>query len=116
EGRTAVEAIRSPELHEAVQRALAGEARDVTLELTAGGTTRALTAHVAPLPEQQGVVAVLHDVTELKRADAVRRDFVANASHELRTPLTSIRGFAETLLDGALADERTAARFVRNIA
>ncbi len=115
EGRTAIEAIRSPELHEAVQKAVRGQATSVELELVSGGQSHALTAHVAPLPKDQGVVAVLHDVTELKHADAVRRDFVANASHELRTPLTAIRGFAETLLDGALSDERTARRFVGNI-
>ncbi|MCZ7685145.1 MAG: ATP-binding protein [Sandaracinaceae bacterium] len=115
EGRTAIEAIRSPELHEAVQQAIEGEAREVEIELAGPSAPRTLTAQVAPLPKQGGAVAVLHDVTELKRADAVRRDFVANASHELRTPLTSIRGFAETLLDGALGDERTARRFAGNI-
>jgi two-component system phosphate regulon sensor histidine kinase PhoR len=54
-------------------------------------------------------------VTEVRRTDAVRRDFVANASHELRTPLTSIRGFAETLEGGALRDEKVAPRFVKGI-
>lgn len=115
EGRTAIEAIRSPELHDAVQQAIEGRAREVQIELAGPSAPRTLTAQVAPLPKQGGVVAVLHDVTELKHADAVRRDFVANASHELRTPLTSIRGFAETLLDGALGDERTAKRFAGNI-
>ncbi len=116
EGRTAIEAIRSPDLHEAVRRATQGEAAEVELELSFGAQRRSIKAQVAPLPTRQGVVAVLHDVTQLKRAEAVRRDFVANASHELRTPLTSIRGFAETLLDGAMADERMAKRFVTNIA
>jgi two-component system phosphate regulon sensor histidine kinase PhoR len=116
EGRTAIEAIRSPELHAAVRRAITkGAGAEVELELVAQGLRRSIRAQVAPLPKRQGVVAVLHDVTQLKRADAVRRDFVANASHELRTPLTSIRGFAETLLDGALSDERTAQRFVGHI-
>lgn len=52
-----------------------------------------------------GVVIVLHDVSELIRLEQVRKDFVANVSHELRTPITSIKGFAETLLDGAFKDE-----------
>ena len=67
----------------------------------------------APLPS--GVVAVLHDITRLKELEAVRRDFVANVSHELRTPLTSIRGFAETLLEGALDDKKNNRRFVEII-
>lgn len=115
-GRTVVEAIRSAELHEAVGRALAGEASSVELEAHVGGEVRALSAQVAPLPEKGGVVAVLHDVTDLKRADRVRRDFVANASHELRTPLTAIRGYAETLQAGAIEDRETAKRFVDTIA
>ncbi len=48
---------------------------------------------------------MLHDITELKRADQVRRDFVANVSHELRTPLTAIRGYVEALLDESPSDE-----------
>jgi two-component system phosphate regulon sensor histidine kinase PhoR len=112
EGLTPIEAIRSPALHEAVQSATRGNPSSLELEIGA----RSITAHVAPLPKRQGVVAVLHDVTDLKLADAVRRDFVANASHELRTPLTAIRGFAETLLDGAIEDERMSRRFVGNIA
>ena len=59
---------------------------------------------------------MLNDVTRLKRLEAVRRDFVANVSHELKTPVTSIKGFAETLEDGALDDPEAARRFVRIIA
>ena len=62
-----------------------------------------------------GAVVVLNDVTRLKRLEAVRRDFVANVSHELKTPVTSIKGFAETLEDGALDDPVAAHRFVRII-
>ncbi len=115
EGRTAVEAIRSPELHEAVEGALRGRASSVTIETRLGVDPRVLAAQVAPLPARSGVVAVLHDVTELKLADTVRRDFVANASHELRTPLTAIRGFAETLADGAIGDPVLAKRFLGRI-
>ena len=63
-----------------------------------------------------GAVVVLNDVTRLKRLEAVRRDFVANVSHELKTPVTSIKGFAETLDDGAIDDPAAAHRFVRIIA
>ena len=51
-----------------------------------------------------GIVVVMHDITELVRLEEVRKDFVANVSHELRTPITSIKGFAETLLDGAMKE------------
>jgi len=115
EGRTAVEAIRSADLHEAVEGALRGVESSVTIETRLGLDPRILAAQVAPLPGRKGVVAVLHDVTELKLADTVRRDFVANASHELRTPLTAIRGFAETLADGAIGDPVLAKRFLGRI-
>ena len=61
----------------------------------------------------QAVAAVFHDVTELERVDRMRRDFVINVSHELRTPLASIKGYAETLLDGAIHDTQNNQRFVR---
>jgi two-component system phosphate regulon sensor histidine kinase PhoR len=62
-----------------------------------------------------GAVLTLHDITERRRLDRVRRDFVANASHELRTPLTSIRGFVEALEDGAVRDGALAPRFLGKI-
>jgi len=57
-------------------------------------------------------VAVLRDVTELRHSERLRRELTANVSHELRTPLTSIKGFTETLLDGAVRDEATSRRFL----
>jgi two-component system phosphate regulon sensor histidine kinase PhoR len=62
-----------------------------------------------------GAVLVLHDITELRRLERVRRDFVANVSHEFKTPLTAIQGFAETLLGGALDDLENRNRFVEII-
>jgi two-component system phosphate regulon sensor histidine kinase PhoR len=119
-GRTPVEVIRSAELHDAVSRGLRGERCEVTFGALVRGESRTLVTQISPLPRggaaAGGVVAVLHDITTLKRADAVRRDFVANASHELRTPLTAIRGFAETLQDGALDHPAMAKRFVGSIA
>ncbi len=61
-------------------------------------------------------MAVLQDVTELRKLEQVRQDFVANVSHELRTPVTSIKGFADTLLDGAMDESETRERFLRVIA
>lgn len=63
-----------------------------------------------------GAVVVLNDVTRLRRLERVRRDFVANVSHELRTPITSIKGFVETLLDGAMEDPADAKRFLEILA
>lgn len=62
--------------------------------------------------EWKGILLIFHDITELKRLEQMRKDFVANVSHELRTPITSIKGFSETLLDGAWKDEKTLKRFL----
>ncbi|MBD1372788.1 HAMP domain-containing protein [Hazenella sp. IB182357] len=59
-----------------------------------------------------GVVVVIHDLTAIRRLEQLRKDFVANVSHELKTPITSIRGFAETLLDGAMQDDETCKEFL----
>jgi two-component system phosphate regulon sensor histidine kinase PhoR len=79
---------------------------------------RLVEVHCAPLPGDGGpggAVAVLRDVTELRRLERLRRELTANVSHELRTPLTSIKGFAETLLGGAMRDEATGRRFLEII-
>lgn len=62
--------------------------------------------------EWKGVVLVFHDISDLKRLEQMRKDFVANVSHELRTPITSIKGFAETLLDGAMNDREVLQEFL----
>lgn len=82
-----------------------------------GGEELTFDAHAAPFAGggASGVILALHDLTELRRLERVRRDFVANVSHELKTPLTSIRGYTETLLAGALMDRVTGERFVRKI-
>ena len=66
-------------------------------------------------PEAGGIVIVLHDISDLRRLERVRRDFVANVSHEIKTPLTSIKGYVETLLTGALHDEQKNVRFLEKI-
>ncbi len=114
-GRTTVEAIRNAELHGAVERALIGERVRVVFDIDTSKDVRVISAHAAPLPNRSGAIVVMRDITDVRRLDAVRRDFVANASHELRTPLTAIRGFAETLRDGALDDRNIAERFITNI-
>jgi two-component system phosphate regulon sensor histidine kinase PhoR len=80
---------------------------------------RYLSVLVSPISykvgEIAGVAAIFHDMTRLKRLEQMRRDFVANVSHEIRTPVTAIRGFSETLLDGALYDRGNAEKFLRTI-
>lgn len=115
-GRRAKNVIKSKELRVAIRRARKKDkATDVELETEIGDRQHTFFAQVAPLPQGVGVVTVLHDVTRLKDADRIRRDFVANASHELRTPLTAIRGFAETLLHGAADDPAARDRFLNAI-
>jgi two-component system phosphate regulon sensor histidine kinase PhoR len=103
EGRTPLEVLRNADLENALAQAgSAGGPLFREIEL-AGRNRRILGIRAAPLRDHQGqggVVAVLGDLTELRRLEVVRRDFVANASHELRTPLTAVQGFAETLASG----------------
>ncbi|MGB9791764.1 MAG: two-component system histidine kinase PnpS [Thermacetogeniaceae bacterium] len=80
---------------------------------------RTVDAHAAPIfgvqGEPRGVVVVLYDISELKHLERVRAEFVANVSHELKTPVTAVKGFAETLLSGALYNYRAAEEFVNII-
>lgn len=74
--------------------------------------------NAAPIFEQsvvKGCLLVVHDITEIRKLETVRKDFVANVSHELKTPLTSIKGFVETLLEGALDDKENAKYFLKII-
>jgi two-component system phosphate regulon sensor histidine kinase PhoR len=95
-----VEAIRHPGIVDQISRVLGGEQPE-GLELSVTrDVSRTLVARVAPVVAAgRGAVLVLHDITDLRRADQMRRDFVANVSHELRTPLTAIKGYAEALID-----------------
>lgn len=99
--RIPMELVRHPSIEGAVRSALKGE-DPPAIEVTAG-RDRVLLAKAAPVRALTGevelVVMVLHDLTEVRRLEKMRKDFVANVSHEFKTPLTSIRGYAETLLD-----------------
>lgn len=106
EGQPLVSVCRQPELIHAIERQRESGG-DVQCQLSVPLTGSTLLAHGVPLDSlgaRQGVVTVFHDISELKRVEQMRRDFVANVSHELRTPVAVIKGYAETLLDGALAD------------
>jgi len=107
EGRSLLEEIRHAEVVDTLRAAL--RKGETQLREAAVGTTaeRRVRFQVAPFAQpggSTGAVAVFHDVTDLRRVESIRRDFVANASHELKTPLTSIRGFAERLADMKLPD------------
>ncbi len=118
EGRRPLETARVPALQEVIESALEAD-EPLTREIALGGAQeKVIQASLAAIRERGatvGAVAVFHDVTELKRLERVRQEFVANVSHELRTPLTAIKGYAETLRDGGLRDPETAAEFVRVI-
>lgn len=106
EGRPLVEVCRHPDLlHAFEEQRESGD--EVTCEITIPATNLVLMAHWVPLSgehSKRGTVAVFHDISDMKRIETMRRDFVANVSHELRTPVAVIKGYAETLLDGALDD------------
>ena len=119
-GRRVEEVVSSPTLLRFVLEALeSAEPRQEDLVLREGVEERILqaygTALRGPTAEWSGALVVLRDITRLSRLETVRRDFAANVSHELRTPLTAIKGFVETLLDGALEDPQRARHFLRII-
>jgi len=114
DGRQLVELTRQSEILAMVQKVLGGGDRMESEIATTGLTNKHFLVRAAPLGDSGAVVVVL-DITEIRRLERVRRDFVANVSHELRTPLTAIQGFAETLLRGALDEPENNRRFVEII-
>jgi two-component system phosphate regulon sensor histidine kinase PhoR len=116
-GSVLVESVRQTELIEAVHKVLRGEPA-VHAEIVTGTLRQrffAATATAVRGGETSGAVLVLHDITDLRKLERVRRDFIANVSHEFRTPLTAIQGFAETLLAGAIDDPQNRLRFLEII-
>jgi two-component system phosphate regulon sensor histidine kinase PhoR len=116
EGRHYLEIVRHPDIAAQIGVALQGMSSD-RLELTLREPDTVFVARAAPVESAvtRGAVLVLHDITDLRKADQIRRDFVANVSHELRTPLTAVRGYVEALLDGP-SDPEEARRFLETIA
>jgi two-component system phosphate regulon sensor histidine kinase PhoR len=108
--------VRRTELHDAVLRACReGVTSKVEVSMDAP-RSKTLEVHLAPLGGSlPGSAAVFRDVTERKRLERVRQDFVANVSHELRTPIAAILGYAETLRSGALSDAKHAPQMVEII-
>ena len=108
-GRPYVETLRLPAVVELVAGVLFGRTPDALQFSPPRDPQRTIIARAAPAvgAAEHGVVLVLHDITDLRRADQIRRDFVANVSHELRTPLTAIRGYVEALTDGNATPEES---------
>ena len=117
EGRPLLEVVRNHAVHAAVTTGLT-TSEPQRIETTRTGIQKlCVDIHVQPLPGEPcpGVVLVIHDTTELRRLESIRRDFVANVSHELKTPLSSIKAYTETLRNGAMADAETSQRFLERI-
>ncbi|OGQ12252.1 MAG: hypothetical protein A2026_16100 [Deltaproteobacteria bacterium RBG_19FT_COMBO_46_12] len=114
--KTPLELIRHTELEGAIHKAIQegkNSSFELTLPTSLGKIFEVNVVGILPPPEEEqkeghgmsGAIAVLHDISRLKELEKIRQDFVANVSHELRTPLTTIKGYTETLLDGALKEE-----------
>jgi two-component system phosphate regulon sensor histidine kinase PhoR len=118
-GKHYLEVFRDPELNELIQETLAGkQGQQRTLSpLSQPGRSFHMQSSLIQDPGSGvgGIIVVFHDVTDLKRLERIRQDFVANVSHELRTPLTAIRGYVEALLDEDLGSTSQAKDFLRTI-
>ena len=117
EGRAYYEVLHHAALQRFVADTLAStESVEQDISLIGGNNTRQMRCHGTVLRDTDGqnigAVIVLHDITRLRQLEDMRREFVGNVSHELRTPVTSIKGSAETLLDGAINSPQTAQRFL----
>lgn len=118
-GRHVQDFVLHPELRKFVAHAVTCDEpiqQDIALDAGFPRTIQARGTALGDLGERRGAVIVLNDVTNVRRLENLRRDFVANVSHELKTPITSIKGFVETLLDGAIDQRADAERFLAIVA
>ena len=118
-GKKPLEIIRNIDIQETVDHVLKSRecvaSQEISVLLPEEKILKVYAAPVLREGEMDGAVLVFHDITDLKRLENIRKDFVANVSHEIKTPLTSIKGYAETLLDGAIEDKNNARDFLQII-
>ena len=118
-GRQFFEVVRNQEFSGAVESVRRDLSAFMTQFWIDSPQEKYLSVRVSPLfykeNELSGFVAVFHDITQIEKLEQVRKDFVANVSHEIKTPITAIKGFADTLLEGAIDDKENAARFISTI-
>lgn len=118
EGKIFLDAVRNNDIAEVVKSVL-GHGKPLSTEITLVYPVRRIfEVNATPIFDNEavnGCLVVIHDITEMRRLETVRSDFVANVSHELKTPLTSIKGFVETLLEGALDDKKNNRGFLKII-
>lgn len=119
EGKKPIEILRNKKIQDIIDNIIKTSRRFATEETLATlpeeKTILITGAPVVRNEKMQGAILVFHDITELRRLERIRQDFVANVSHELRTPLSNIKGYAETLLGGALQDKNNSREFTEII-
>ena len=117
EGQPLLKIVRDPDLLQVLKRVVDSGAAEVRRLQLSTSPERSFDVHAVPLTgtNARGAIAILHDMTPTERLERVKRDFIANVSHEIRTPLATIRGYAETLLDGGLEDEENRRKFIEII-
>src|SRR4030066_758578 len=118
EGKTVMEALRKAELVDLIDRVVEtkeGISREIEVTYPKELFLMVTAAPYSIKGELSGAVLAFHDITGLRQLEDIRKDFVANVSHEIKTPITAIKGFAETLLEGALEDKENAYKFLETI-
>lgn len=118
QNRYFLEVIRNNDMSEMINAVLKGKefiSREISLVWPVHAVFQ---TNISPIFEKgsiSGCFVVIHDITRIRKLEAMRKDFVANVSHELKTPLTSVKGFVETLLEGALEDKENSRNFLKII-
>jgi two-component system phosphate regulon sensor histidine kinase PhoR len=118
DGKTVMEALRKSELIELIDTIVETKetiSREIEVTYPKELLLMVTAASYSVRGELSGAVLAFHDITRLKQLEDIRKDFVANVSHEIKTPITAIKGFAETLLEGALDDKENAYKFLETI-